>query len=175
MVTTIVGTEGGSGAWNELEADVYDATLTAVEDGGVSSYPPNKPQYKFTFTLDLTDDEGENIRMYNWPNQVLSPKSNVAGIIDACGKTWTPGQTFDLDSLVGSRCRVLINIREKTNKRFVADVLSIKAVGQMAKPKASTDDTAAVSETCGFPKCGQQAIQYDEDGMGICVKHGGIA
>jgi len=176
VTLTIIGKEStGSGAWNELEADVYDATLTSIEDAGVSQFD-GKEQFKITFALDLVDEAGDQIILYKWVNKVLSAKSNLAGIIEACGGQWEVGRSFDLESLAGSQCRVMVNISDKTQKRYVADVLAPKkAAAVAAAPKAAAAVPAAkkaANPNCCVPGCkADELFVYDNDGNPFCARH----
>lgn len=174
-MATITGSAGGSAAWAELEADTYSATIESYEDAGPSKFDPDKNQFQFTYALDMVDENGAPITLRQWVNQVLSPKSNLAAIIQATGLEWEPGRPFDLDTLVGKPVRLMVNVKDTENGKrpFIAEVVPPKGAAS-SKPAAGKGNVRVedgTPEICAVEACGGALDKYSKGGRPLCESH----
>ena len=176
-MATITGSAGGSAAWAELEADTYNAVIESYEDAGPSKFDPDKNQFQFTYALEEKDAEGVAITLRQWVNQVLSPKSNLAAIIQATGLEWEPGRPFDLDTLVGKPVRLMVNVKDTENGKrpFIAEVIAPKGAKAAATPAAGKGSNVRVEdgtpEICAVEACGGALDHYSKGGRPLCESH----
>lgn len=70
----------------------------------------------------------------------LNPKSKLYGVIaELAGGA--PGEEYDLEDLVGLRCRVLVSHYESDSGDVWENIDKVKAIGrQLAKPEISDED-----------------------------------
>src|SRR5262245_13319506 len=112
----ITPSEGGSGAWAELQPAAYRAEVTDIEDVGVSElYPSDGPRLKFTFSLlDEPDDEGQPITLFKWCSQKITTgakPSNLWKWAEALGAAPIVGQPFAVSQLIGRECQVVVEMK----------------------------------------------------------------
>jgi hypothetical protein len=166
----------GGGAWAKLDVGVYDAVLESFESAP-SAFEPDKERFQFNFQLtEMNDDNGDPITMRYWANAVLSPRSTLASIIESMGHEWAVGEPFDIDSLVGSPCRLMVGRRipkGKSKEDEHAFVQSVEPAKDPSPPKGATKPPAAVAaaDPCCVPGCKRETIIYDDEGNGFCQKH----
>lgn len=165
----------GSAAWAEVKAGVYAATLVSYESLGMQSYQggPERERMRFRFELEgETDKEtGEPVGLFVYANLVLTPKSNLAQIITDMGVDWTPGQAFDLDTLVGRRCQVVVKRVDGPNGERPQITGLLPAQGGRAAVKS--DDVPFDKDTCDVKGCGAEVTHYTNGGTPLCAKHTG--
>ncbi len=180
MPTVLTGkSDTGGAAWAKLDVGVYPATLTSFESSP-SAFEPDKERFQFNFTLDdQYEDDGETpVVMRYWANAVLSPRSTLASIIEAMGFAWTVGQGFDLDTLVGQPCRLMVGRKTPQGKTeaiaFVQSVVGPEAKTKAAPKKAAP--TAAVAGDDGIGpcvSCGEPGTKFTGKGKPICEECAG--
>ena len=182
MANVIVGKEGGGGggAWADLPADVYDAVLESYEENprGISQYNDDPDAMRLTLNFRLTgelDAEGNSITMKHWVNKVLSPKANLAPILDALGIPWGPGVPTDLDDMPGKPCRLVVGRKTPEGKTeeiaFVQSVVPAKAVTPDAPKRTAPAVAGGSVDLCCIPNCGRPVGRYDTNGVPFCQQH----
>lgn len=172
-MTVLTPTEGQSGAWAELEPGVYDATLTAIEDVGVSpAFPDSGPRFRIVYTLDgMEDDDGQPVKMFDWCSQKLTTgakQSNLWKLTEALGVPPQKGVPYDVEAqLVGKRCQVVINTKDTQNgpRPGIASILPPKkgAAPAAAAPQPVAQDVCKV--------CGGPLDKYTKSGTPLCANH----
>lgn len=90
-----------------VEDGVYPATLTNIKQFE-NAYGP---RLGFEFTL---GGKGGGVTVLRSTTPQLTPQSKLAGLIRGLTGAELPGGEFDLESLLGKQCQVLV--RRSTNK-----------------------------------------------------------
>src|SRR3989337_1893697 len=97
----------------DIEAGVYPATVAKVEpaDGSFGE------QVRFTFAVDgLKSVDGDPLDLWAWSSQKLNPKSKLWRWAKAItGLEPVKGEVFELESLVGKPCGLLV-VREENDE-----------------------------------------------------------
>ena len=194
MANVLVGTTASGGAWAHLPADVYDATLDSYEEAprGISQWNDDPDAVRLTInfrlddlpqeTLDFlsesmkADDPVENpITMKYWVNKVLSPKANLAPVLEALGIPWGPGIATDLDDMPGKRCRLVVGRKIPQGKTeeiaFVQSIVPAKAVTPNAPKRTAPAAAAPATLACCVPQCKREGVVFDAEGNAFCEKH----
>lgn len=173
----ITPSEGSGGAWADLEAGSYNATLKGAEGVGPSTlYPDSGERLKLTFSLTDEIDEETNaaIELFYYVTQKLTTgvkQSNLWKVAEALGTPPEIGKPFAIGSLIGKSCQVTVNIKDTTAgpRPFVAMIMPArKATKAAAQAAAPADDVAVV---CCVPKCGKPVHVFDDEGTPFCEKH----
>jgi hypothetical protein len=93
--------------WKTLEPDTYEAVLDKVE----LRESDNGEFWRWTFTV--TDMDGDDHTVGTNSSTVFSPKSKSFKYVEGLlGRPPRMGETIDFDDLVGTRCRVLIELSD---------------------------------------------------------------
>lgn len=178
-MTVLTPTEGQSGAWADLEPGVYEATLTAIEDVGVSAaYPDSGPRFRLVYTLDgVMDEEGKPVTMFSWCSQKLTTgakQSNLWALAETLGAPPQKGVPYDVEAqLAGKRCQVVVNLKDTQNgpRPGIANVLPPRKGPAGAMAAAAPPAAPAADDVCGVPGCGKPLARYDDKGIPLCEGH----
>lgn len=167
-----------------LDAGVYEATIVQINEEPAKQY--DSDQVKLFLQTDLLKDNGEPIVQWAWASATLSPKSKLwKWLVAVTGQKPVFGETFDVEAaLLNKRCQFVLTWNDEKQRMQVSDLLGVQRTGRGAAPAASTASMGAAPAAfaaspdqelgpCAFPKCGRQSVQFDEDGNGVCVRHGG--
>lgn len=174
-MTVLTPTEGTSGAWADLEPGVYDATLTDIEDIGVSpAYPESGPRFRLVYTLGgMQDEEGKPVTMFAWCSQKLTTgakQSNLWTLAETLGAPPQKGVPYDVHAqLIGKPCQVVINIKDGASgpRPQVANVLPAKRNGAVAASRPQGE----AADVCRVTGCGQPLARYTAGGTPLCASH----
>lgn len=172
MGTTVMGSEGASGAWAEVQPGVYPATLTGYTSLGMQSWQggPERERMQFLFDLDgRFDDEGKPVGLLVYANLTLTPKSSLAKMLGDLNIPWAPGQAFDLDALLGRRCQVVVKRVDGPNgeRPQITDILPAGTAGAVRPVQPGERDI------CEVRGCGAEASHYTGGGKPLCESHTG--
>jgi hypothetical protein len=110
----------------ELPADgLYQAVLADVVDLG--EQPTNfgdKHRARFVYILSETDSEGRPFRLFQQLNVSLHEKSGMAKVVRRLlGKD--PGESFDLDLLIGKQCQLDVVQNEGKEGKVYANIMTV--------------------------------------------------
>jgi len=133
--------EAGGGV--DIQDGTYLLEVTTIEETTFEDSKYKKgPQKsaKFTFVLpDVTNEDGENVTLAATASaEKLTPKTKLWGWVEALtGEQLEPGQTVNLDGLVGCRALGLINNETGEDGAKWARVKSLMPLPKEGKPKAA--------------------------------------
>jgi hypothetical protein len=119
--------------FEQMTEGLHNVTITKVEDLGMQDTKfGTKDQARIFFTAqDQKDKEGKAVDVpMTVTTTSLHPKSKLAKLLNSLGIT--ANETFDLNSLVGIKCQVVIetNVNKETGK----DYASVATVLKNRKP-----------------------------------------
>lgn len=173
-VYTIIPGEGNSGAWAELKAGMYAATLASIEDAGISTmYPADGPRYKLGFEMTgLKDDNGDPIVLHKWVSQKITDgkmQSNLLKYAQALGLPPVKGQPYRVKELIGRPCQVFVNVKdsEQGPRPFVAEVVP---ANNMPGPAAAAAP-APLADICRVEGCEAERTKFTAKATPLCDAH----
>ncbi len=172
--------EGASGAWADVEAGSYDATITGFTDAGVSTvYPKDGPRVRLELTLDgMLDDEGNPIVMYRYDSQKMTTgamTSNLWKWAEAAGIPPQKGVGFKMSNFLGCKVQAVVNVEKK------ADGTSRPKVTALLPPRKNRSGLAASvraeqpenvnQDIGGCIVCDEPGTAFSPKGKPLCEAH----
>lgn len=119
--------------FEQMTEGLHNVTITKVEDLGLQDTKfGTKDQARIFFTaLDQKDKDGKPVDVpMTVTTTSLHPKSKLAKLLNSLGIT--ANDTFDLNSLIGVKCQIVIE--ENTNKETGKVYASVGSVLKNRKP-----------------------------------------
>lgn len=106
----------------------YNGELTKAElVERDSKYSEDKKRVVLNLKVEVGDDEGEVVDLYIAPNYSWSKKGGMIKILENLEILPEPGETIDLDELIGIPVQVIVENVEKDDETY-SNIVSIKRI-----------------------------------------------
>lgn len=92
-----------------------------------SQYTDDGKRVVLNIKVEVEDDEGEVVDLYIAPNYTWSKRGSMMKILEKLGALPAPGESIDLDELVGIPVQVIVENVEKDGETY-SNIVSIKRI-----------------------------------------------
>lgn len=92
-----------------------------------SQYSEDGKRVVLNIKVEVEDDEGEVVDLYIAPNYTWSKRGSMIKILEKLGALPAPGESIDLDELVGIPVQVIVENIEKDDETY-SNIVSIKRI-----------------------------------------------
>jgi hypothetical protein len=128
---------------SKLDEGEHPATISKIEDeDDVETQYGIKDRYIITFDV---EGDGSSIEIRKRYTKSMFPKSNLFKLISILAGDDFDGQGYDVDELVGKRCRVVVTHRTNEETNDVWEQIET-VLRPRAKQASSLDELAAMQD-----------------------------